>query len=162
MTKALKNHINCSEMLNAIQERKRCNRLVILLWRNIILIGDHFGVDLGIISGDVHNCQLRSALMNKTVKCINNETILPPNCRHIWLGSCVWFEDFKQRCQYCWSLSFTLPFFYTTSTQTEIFWERPSSQPVSSSHALEQSTLPKCFLIYPGNVTCKIFIKENN
>ena len=154
MTKALKNHINCSEMLNAIQERKRCNRLVIILWRNIILIGDHFGVDLGIISGAVHNCQFSCSF------CV--ETILPPNCRHIWQGSCVWFEDFKQRCQYCWSLSFTLPFFYTTSTQTEIFWERPSSQPVSSSHALEQSTLPKCFLIYPGNVTCKIFIKDNN
>ena len=53
-------------MLNAIQERKRCNRLVIIPWRNTIpfqeLIGDHFrvevkrngdhlGVDLGIISG---------------------------------------------------------------------------------------------------------------
>ena len=63
---ALKNHIHCSEMLNAIQERKRCNRLVIIPWRNTIpfqeLIGDHFrvevkrngdhlGVDLGIISG---------------------------------------------------------------------------------------------------------------
>ena len=67
MTKALKNHMsNCSEMLNAIQERKRCNRLVIIPRRNTIpfqeLIGDHFGVDvkrngdnfgvdLGIISG---------------------------------------------------------------------------------------------------------------
>ena len=52
-------------MLTAVQERKRCNRLIIP-WRNIIpfqkLIGDHFGVDvkrngdhfgvdLGIISG---------------------------------------------------------------------------------------------------------------
>ena len=50
MTKALKNHINCSEMLNAIQERKRCNRLVIIPRRNTIpfqeLIGDHFGVDV--------------------------------------------------------------------------------------------------------------------
>ena len=68
MTKALKNHINCCEMLNAIQERKRCNRLVIIPWRNTIpfqeligdhfgvdvkrnAYGDHFGVDLGIISG---------------------------------------------------------------------------------------------------------------
>ena len=52
---ALKNHIHCSEMLNAIQERKRCNRLVIIPWRNTIpfqeLIGDHFGV--GIISGSI-------------------------------------------------------------------------------------------------------------
>ena len=41
-------------MSNAIQERKRCNRLRIP-WRNTIpfqeLTGDHFGVDLGIISG---------------------------------------------------------------------------------------------------------------
>ena len=54
-------------MLNEIQERKRCNRLVIIPWRNTIpfqeLIGDHFGVDVnrnrnhfkvGIISGTVH------------------------------------------------------------------------------------------------------------
>ena len=54
-------------MLNEIQERKRCNRLVIIRWRNTILfqelIGDHFGVDVnrngnhfkvGIISGAVH------------------------------------------------------------------------------------------------------------
>ena len=54
-------------MLNEIQERKRCNRLVIIPWRNTIpfqeLIGDHFGVDVnrnrnhfkvGIISGAVH------------------------------------------------------------------------------------------------------------
>ena len=53
-------------MLNAIQERKRCNRLVIIPRRNTIpfqeLIGDHFGVDVkrngdhfwvGIISGAV-------------------------------------------------------------------------------------------------------------
>ena len=50
MTKAPKNHINCSEMLNAIQESKRCNRLVIIPLRNTIpflkLIGDHFGVDV--------------------------------------------------------------------------------------------------------------------
>ena len=50
MTKALKNHINCSEMLNAIQESNRCNRLVIIPLRNTIpflkLIGDHFGVDV--------------------------------------------------------------------------------------------------------------------
>ena len=26
--KTKKNHINCSEMLNAIQDRKRCNRFV--------------------------------------------------------------------------------------------------------------------------------------
>ena len=43
-----KNDINCSEMLNTVQERKRCNRLVIIPWRNTIpfqkLIGDHFGV----------------------------------------------------------------------------------------------------------------------
>ena len=56
MTKALKNHINCiSEMLNAIQERKCCNRYVIIPCRNTIpfqeLIEDHFGVELGIISG---------------------------------------------------------------------------------------------------------------
>ena len=56
MTKALKNHINCSsEMLNAIQERKCCNRYVIIPCRNTIpfqeLIGDHFGVELEIISG---------------------------------------------------------------------------------------------------------------
>ena len=51
-------------MLNEIQERKRCNRLVVIPWRNTIpfqeLIGDHFGVDVnrngnhfrvGIISG---------------------------------------------------------------------------------------------------------------
>ena len=41
------NHINCSEMLNAIQDRKRCNRFVTIPWRNTIpfleLIGDHFG-----------------------------------------------------------------------------------------------------------------------
>ena len=48
MTKVLKkNDINCSEMLTAVQERKRCNRLIIP-WRNTIpfqkLIGDHFGV----------------------------------------------------------------------------------------------------------------------
>ena len=47
---ALKNHIHCSEMLNAIQERKRCNRLVIIPWRNTIpfqeLIGDHFRVEV--------------------------------------------------------------------------------------------------------------------
>ena len=45
MTKALKNPMNRSEMLNAIQERKCCNRYVIILWRNTIpfqeLIGDH-------------------------------------------------------------------------------------------------------------------------
>ena len=37
-------------MLNAVQERKHCNRLVIIPWRNTIpfpkLIGDHFGVDV--------------------------------------------------------------------------------------------------------------------
>ena len=37
-------------MLNTVQERKRCNRLVIIPWRNTIpfpkLIGDHFGVDV--------------------------------------------------------------------------------------------------------------------
>ena len=51
-------------MLNEVQERERCNRLVIIPWRNTIpfqeLIGDHFGVDVnrngnhfrfGIISG---------------------------------------------------------------------------------------------------------------
>ena len=54
-------------MLNVIQEHKRCNRFVIIPWRNTIpfqeLIGSteekcgsfqgryHFGVDLGIISG---------------------------------------------------------------------------------------------------------------
>ena len=60
-------------MLNAIHERKRCNRLIIIPWRNIIpliprinwksprgrregkrgsfLSRYHFGVDLGIISG---------------------------------------------------------------------------------------------------------------
>ena len=51
-------------MLNAIQERKRCNRLVIIQWWNTIpfqeLTGDHFGVDvkrhgdhfgIGVISG---------------------------------------------------------------------------------------------------------------
>ena len=71
-TKAQKNHINCSEMLNAInaiQKRKCCNRLVIIPWRNAItfqeLIEDHFGVyvkrngdhsraDLRIILGAVH------------------------------------------------------------------------------------------------------------
>ena len=54
-------------MLNEIQKRKRCNRLVIIPWRNTIplqeLIGDHFGADVnrngnhfkvGIISGAVH------------------------------------------------------------------------------------------------------------
>ena len=69
-------------MLKGIQERKHCNRLVIILWRNTItfeeLIWDHFGVNvkrngdhfgvgiilgsiliglisgLGIISGAVH------------------------------------------------------------------------------------------------------------
>ena len=54
-------------MLNEIQERKRCNRLVIIPWRNTIpfqeSIGDNFGVDVnrngdhfrvGIISGAVH------------------------------------------------------------------------------------------------------------
>ena len=53
-------------MLNAIRERKRCNRLIIIPWRNIIpfqeLIGNHFGVDVkgkgdhfwvGIISGSI-------------------------------------------------------------------------------------------------------------
>ena len=42
-------------MLNAFRERKRSNRLVIILWQNTIpfqkLVGDHFGVNLGIISG---------------------------------------------------------------------------------------------------------------
>ena len=37
-------------MLNAIRERKRCNRLIIIPWRNIIpfqeLIGNHLGVDV--------------------------------------------------------------------------------------------------------------------
>ena len=37
-------------MLNAIQKRKRCNRLLIIPRRNTIsfqeLIGDHFGVDV--------------------------------------------------------------------------------------------------------------------
>ena len=37
-------------MLNTVQERKRCNRLVTLPWRNTIpfqkLIGDHFEVDV--------------------------------------------------------------------------------------------------------------------
>ena len=54
-------------MLNEIQERKRCNRLVVIRWRNTIpfqeLIVDHFGVDVnrngnhfrvGITSGAVH------------------------------------------------------------------------------------------------------------
>ena len=49
-------------MFNAIQERKRCKRLVIIPWRKTVpfqeLIGDHFGVDVksgvGIISGS--NC----------------------------------------------------------------------------------------------------------
>ena len=48
-------------MLNAFQERKRCNRLVIIPWRNTIpfqkLIGDHFGFE--IISGALHiSCQV--------------------------------------------------------------------------------------------------------
>ena len=63
MTKALLKSHN-SEMLNAIQERTRCNGLVIIPWLNTIpfqeLIGDHFGVDvkrdadhfgIGVISG---------------------------------------------------------------------------------------------------------------
>ena len=49
MTKALLKSHN-SEMLNAIQERTRCNGLVIIPWLNTIpfqeLIGDHFGVDV--------------------------------------------------------------------------------------------------------------------
>ena len=46
MTKALKRHINCSsEMLNAIQERKCCNRYAIIPCRNTIPL------KLGIISG---------------------------------------------------------------------------------------------------------------
>ena len=50
MTKALKNRTNCNVMLNAIQERKRYNGLVIISQWNIPfspfqeLIGDHFGV----------------------------------------------------------------------------------------------------------------------
>ena len=48
MTKAVKSHINCSEMLNVGQKHKHCNRLVIIPWRNTILfqklIGDHFRV----------------------------------------------------------------------------------------------------------------------
>ena len=80
--KSAKNHINCSEMLNAFQERKRSNRLVIIPWQNTIpfqkLIGDHFGVDmkrkgdhfgvnleiisgLGIILGAVQNIQILSS-----------------------------------------------------------------------------------------------------
>ena len=55
-----------NQILNATQERKRCNRLVIIPWRNTIpfqwLIGDQFGVDvkrnenhfgIGIISGSI-------------------------------------------------------------------------------------------------------------
>ena len=66
MTKALKSHINCStEMLNAIQERKCCNRYAIIPCRNTIpfqeLIGDHFTVGdhfgVGIISGAVQFTQ---------------------------------------------------------------------------------------------------------
>ena len=34
--KSVTNHINCNEMLNEFQERKRCNRLVIIPWRNTI------------------------------------------------------------------------------------------------------------------------------
>ena len=50
MTKALKNHINCSEMLNGIQEHKHCN----IPFQE--LIEDHFGVEgreIGIISVSV-------------------------------------------------------------------------------------------------------------
>ena len=40
-------YLNCSETLLVIQERKRCNRLVIIPWRNTFpfqeLIGDHSG-----------------------------------------------------------------------------------------------------------------------
>ena len=77
--KSVTNHINCSEMLNAFQERKRCNRLVIIPWRNTIpfqkLIWDYFGVDvkrngayfgvdLGIISGAVQILILVSLWIN--------------------------------------------------------------------------------------------------
>ena len=60
-----KNHINCSEMLNAIQKRKCCNRLVIIPWRNAItfqeLIEDHFGVDVK-RNGDHSRADLRIIL----------------------------------------------------------------------------------------------------
>ena len=66
MTKALKNHIKsikCREILNAIQERKRCNRLVIIPWQKTIpfqeLSGDHFGVDVK-RNGDHFGVDLRS------------------------------------------------------------------------------------------------------
>ena len=53
-------HINCCEMLNAIQERKRCNRHVIIQWRNTIpfqeLIGDHLGVDVKKNGDHVRGC----------------------------------------------------------------------------------------------------------
>ena len=66
-------------MLNEFQERKRCNRLVIIPWRNTIpfqkLIqdyfgvdvkrnGDYFGVDLGNISGTVQILILVSFWIN--------------------------------------------------------------------------------------------------
>ena len=64
MTKAPQNHINCSEMLNAIQERKRCNNPVAeyhsiptIIWGSFRGLGEekwrsfwdryHFGVKFG-------------------------------------------------------------------------------------------------------------------
>ena len=84
MTKALKNHINCSEMLNAIQERKRCNRLVIILWRNIILIGDHFGVDLGIISEGCTQLPIFMFVLRWNYTATKLQTYLTRLLRVIW------------------------------------------------------------------------------
>ena len=40
-----KKHINCSEMLNVIQEHKCCNRLVIIPWQNTIPFQELIEVD---------------------------------------------------------------------------------------------------------------------
>lgn len=52
MRKALRNHINRGEILNAVQERKRCNRHAIISWWNTIPFQE-------LISGAVQMSPLR-------------------------------------------------------------------------------------------------------
>ena len=105
------------------------------------------------------------------------ENILPPNCKHLWRGSCVRFGDFKQRCQYRYALSFswltlsdTLSFFYTTSTKSAIFWERPSSQESNvffwNTYTLLKQSINAIFFSYEYEnrqlnvITCRLFLND--
>ena len=125
-------------------------------------------------------CVFVPLLMNRKIVLTMHETILPTNCKHLWRGSCVRFGDIKQRCQYrqalyfSWlTLSDTLSSFYTTSTKSAIFWERPSSQESTRvffscfGTAYAPEVIHKCFIFlfeYENRkfhvITCSFFLND--